>query len=393
MTKTKAKRGANALKARLKAESDAQTSGTTTAAGNDDQQRPSFGCAVEPPLATLTFASKALQHQAMARMEAFYESNALQSGDEISNAPKNAAAPSPSSMQIPNAAQRRYLTLEEASKARLCAHYQAFNLPVESAKEWLLAMRAREGVTWEQTTKSGDGDAHNAAGQGRKVVNAEEEKVLRMLADCGALGQDVDMAAASKGSDFECKNVHGKNESDVLDQLQRLDLTSQTDAHHEPPSSNDDRAKQQKAESTTTTTTTAAAVQDPTLPSATTQQEQQQQQPQPAISYLITCTDASSLSHERLHALYHLSPHYRSSVSHSYASALSKRARKCVEAEMGMRGYAAVVWEDEWQAYVVDGEVEIGGGVAKGENEEARGELKRLAEVAWREVGMKGRLW
>lgn len=58
-----------------------------------------------------------------------------------------------------------------------------------------------------------------------------------------------------------------------------------------------------------------------------------------------------------------------------------------------MRGYAAVVWEDEWQAYVVDGEVEIGGGVAKGENEEARGELKRLAEVAWREVGIKGRLW
>ncbi|PWN41995.1 hypothetical protein IE81DRAFT_330547 [Ceraceosorus guamensis] len=71
------------------------------------------------PLLTLVFQEASHQHAALARMEAFYEG---------AGAPKGV-----------------YLDLEEASNARLCRNYQAFNLPLDSVRQWLAAMRRRHG--------------------------------------------------------------------------------------------------------------------------------------------------------------------------------------------------------------------------------------------------------
>lgn len=70
--------------------------------------------------------------------------------------------------------------------------------------------------------------------------------------------------------------------------------------------------------------------------------------------YLISSLSPSSLPHERLHALYFLSEPYRSAVQHAYRSSLSKKARSVIEHDLTMRGYAKSVWEDEFQAYLLE---------------------------------------
>lgn len=269
------KKGANPLKAKLRAPA-AGPAGDVDVGVEDDSAGPSFEAQLSPPLVTLLFSSKAKQHRALARIEAFYES--AQSS-------------------------RSYLALQEAKQAKLCQHYEAFNFPLSVVREWMEEMRSRE---MKGQIQQEDSDA-DKAGQAQaqwwsSFVNTEETDLLALLHEQGAL-----------------------------------------------PAS--------------------------------------QPSPSPApLSYLISTLltqSTTSLPHERLHALYHLSAPYRSAVSSAYAN-LSRRTRKAMETDLGMmRGYGEKVWEDEWQAYVVHGEEEIGGGVAKGENGEAR---VRLREVAMREA-------
>ncbi|PWN31150.1 hypothetical protein BDZ90DRAFT_230146 [Jaminaea rosea] len=276
------KKGANPLKARLKGQTTAAGEGGASASGstpgNDRDEEacgPLFEATLSGPLITLLFTSKANQHATLARIEAFYESASQ---------------------------ARRYLSLEEAGKARLCQNYEAFNLPLSVAREWLREMRAKEEAGGEEEQEQEqDGQAVWWAA----FVNAEEKELLTFLDERGV-------------------------------------LTS-------PP----------RASS-----------------------------PSYLISSLVT-QQSTSLPHERLHALYHLSELYRSLVTDHYSS-LTKRARKAIETDLGMRGYGQTVWEDEWQAYVVHGEEEVGGGVAKGENGEARQALRETVREEGCRLGLGG---
>ncbi|GAC96192.1 predicted enhancer of mRNA [Pseudozyma hubeiensis SY62] len=79
-----------------------------------DKEEPLFGHIVDPPVLTLLFPTAAIQHSALARMEAFYESD--------SNA-------------------KQYLSLQEAADERICRNYQGFNFPLrQGVHEWLDAM-------------------------------------------------------------------------------------------------------------------------------------------------------------------------------------------------------------------------------------------------------------
>ncbi|CBQ71984.1 conserved hypothetical protein [Sporisorium reilianum SRZ2] len=79
-----------------------------------EKQEPLFGHIVDPPVLTLLFPTAALQHAALARMEAFYESDSK---------------------------ARNYLSLQQAADERICRNYQGFNFPIrQGVHEWLDAM-------------------------------------------------------------------------------------------------------------------------------------------------------------------------------------------------------------------------------------------------------------
>lgn len=69
-----------------------------------------------PLLLTLLFRDKASQHSALARIEAFYESSALEGNPNDSN---------------------RFLTIDQAKLQKLCPNYEAFNCPISAVNEWL----------------------------------------------------------------------------------------------------------------------------------------------------------------------------------------------------------------------------------------------------------------
>lgn len=71
------------------------------------------------PILILRFNSATAQHQALARMESYYESSTE---------------------------AKKYLTLQDAQLKRLCPNYEAFNLPLSAVHDWLQAMREAEGV-------------------------------------------------------------------------------------------------------------------------------------------------------------------------------------------------------------------------------------------------------
>lgn len=109
-----------------------------------------------------------------------------------------------------------------------------------------------------------------------------------------------------------------------------------------------------------------------------------------APRYLISIltTKPSSQTHELQHALFFLSASFRAASEAAFA-ALAGRARKAVEHDLGMRGYAARVWPDEFQAYVHEDVGEFGN-VAREACVEAREALKGVRERAMREEGLMG---
>ncbi|TKY87167.1 hypothetical protein EX895_003844 [Sporisorium graminicola] len=84
------------------------------AEAESEKQEPLFGHIVDPPVLTLLFPTAALQHAALARMEAFYESDSK---------------------------AKRYLSLQQAADERICRNYQGFNFPIrQGVLKWLEAM-------------------------------------------------------------------------------------------------------------------------------------------------------------------------------------------------------------------------------------------------------------
>lgn len=74
---------------------------------------PAFVAYAHGPVLTLLFANTIRQHSALARIEAFYESESA----------------------------GKYLSCEEAAQARICKGYEAFNLPTDALRRWLNAMK------------------------------------------------------------------------------------------------------------------------------------------------------------------------------------------------------------------------------------------------------------
>lgn len=101
-----------------------------------DGSKPDFLTQHQGPLILLKFATLKAQHQTLARMESFYESN------------KDA---------------RTYINLKEAATKGLCQNYQAFNLPVIAIWDWLQAMRASENTLQETSSNAPHGWWHSFA--------------------------------------------------------------------------------------------------------------------------------------------------------------------------------------------------------------------------------------
>ncbi|SPO23271.1 uncharacterized protein UTRI_01949 [Ustilago trichophora] len=114
-----------------------------------EKEQPLFGHIVDPPVLTLLFPTAALQHAALSRMEAFYESD--------SNA-------------------KSYLTLQQAADERICRNYQGFNFPLrQGVQEWLDAMFDATGAD--------EGSPKWWAAH----CSAEENQLLELLVDLGAI--------------------------------------------------------------------------------------------------------------------------------------------------------------------------------------------------------------
>ncbi|PWZ00495.1 hypothetical protein BCV70DRAFT_199775 [Testicularia cyperi] len=245
------------------------------------REQPVFGHLVDSPVLTLLFPTAAIQHSALARMEAFYESDS---------------------------SSKRYLSLQEARDERICRNYQGFNFPVfEGVKVWLQAMSAAVNSS-----------ASGTAGGERwwsEHCNDEERQVLDVLVDVGAIAAD--------------EGVNGQ--------------------------------------------TNGAASADA------------------KVTYVISTTASqanSTLPHELLHALYFLSPSYRSFVSSQWDS-LTSSARKAIETDMGLRKYSPAVFQDEFQAYLAEGfgtEKEFGNKTA-GECKPIAEELRARVPQEWNKLG------
>lgn len=135
----------------VSASTNIEKDGSAAASQQTAQQEPVFGHIVSSPVLTLLFPTAALQHAALARMEAFYESD--------SNG-------------------KRYLSLEQAADERICRNYQGFNFPLrQGVQEWLDAM-------YEAVNASDEEDSPKWWG---KHCNAEEVQLLDVLVTLGAI--------------------------------------------------------------------------------------------------------------------------------------------------------------------------------------------------------------
>lgn len=267
------RKGANPLKARLKASSTKggnHSPPTETESDDRHEGMQAFVATTDGPIMVLRFVSRAAQHRAMARAETYYESvDARLAGYQSWNALGKIFG---EEHHIPCRDTWRII-----ADRHLCKGYEAFNLPVSAMRNWIEDMRAVEVVTQKTETEADDRTSWLKA-----VCLREEVQLLEHLADQGV-----------------------------------IDLASTTPNHAEDPT-------QGKSSSD--------------------------------VQYLISTTSSSigtALLHERLHALYHLSPRYASEVHTQYTTSLSKKSRKVVEHDLKMRGYRDSVWEDEWQAYLL----------------------------------------
>ncbi|SAM80886.1 uncharacterized protein UBRO_02622 [Ustilago bromivora] len=137
-----------------------------------EKEEPLFGHIVDPPVLTLLFPTAALQHAALARMEAFYESDFK---------------------------ARSYLTLQQAANERICRNYQGFNFPVrQGVQEWLDAM-------YEATSLDDASDDTDAPKWWAPHCSNEENQLLDVLVSLGAISPYE--GASSRSEDSETGNI------------------------------------------------------------------------------------------------------------------------------------------------------------------------------------------
>lgn len=132
-----------------------------------------------PRLVTLLFDAKSAQHNALSRIEAFYES--------------------------PAQGEQRYVDVEAAKAQRQCPNYEAFNFPMHAVRAWLYQMRVAHGVDAhkpeEETQHQTTDVARDARGDDgpwwRAYCNREESQVLSYLEACGCLRDEEKAEHAS----------------------------------------------------------------------------------------------------------------------------------------------------------------------------------------------------
>lgn len=109
------------------------------------------------PLLLLHFNSALTQHQALARMEAFYESKSE---------------------------GKTYISLQDPKTNLLCRNYEAFNMPVSAIQEWLQAMRSSEMVF---SSTQGNDSPRSIPGWWCPFTNSQESFLLNELWSLGLL--------------------------------------------------------------------------------------------------------------------------------------------------------------------------------------------------------------
>lgn len=362
------KKGANPLKAQLKAGSrkgagqaddikpgiskgeTEQEGGGPVSTANANTSSPSHGSFtsfISGPVITLRFTSKAAQHRALSRVETYYEGV-----DEKLQGYQSWGA-------LMGALQGK--TPSDIAERGLCKGYEAFNLPLSVVGEWVEEMRRVE-------EREADLDLDSMAWVGACCL-AEEVELLRFLEAEGVLSIGGDGGNGGRNGNAGGENAipgggSGVNASD----------SSDTNAN-DGGSLNVGTPRQAE------------------------QPQQQQQPPSPTSStpprYLISTTSSTSLLHEQLHALYHLSQTYAAAVHSAYTQQLGKKSRKVIEHDLTMRGYRSTVWEDEWQAYLLGssaGDAEGPGEATwgKGPREECLACRDTLRVVAVSEGGICG---
>ncbi|KAJ3123552.1 hypothetical protein HK100_011576, partial [Physocladia obscura] len=92
-----------------------------------------------------------------------------------------------------------------------------------------------------------------------------------------------------------------------------------------------------------------------TINSSQIQQQQKQAQEQILYVIAIVTNDKSTFTHEYAHAMYHLSELYRLHCTQTIARPEYEFLNAHVHKELQVWGYANEAFEDEFQAYVVEG--------------------------------------
>ncbi|KAE8255061.1 hypothetical protein A4X13_0g3183 [Tilletia indica] len=238
-----------------------------------------------------------------------------------------------------------YLGWEKVGGLGCCGNYMAFNFTVRAVRDWL-------GVMWEELVRRGVGTDEIVAGVEVKAETAGEGtmEVKEKAKDHGeGLGEGKSDEEGKKAWwDDEC-SIQERHLLRLLKQLGCLDSLP-----FGPPSS---------------------------LPTPSPQGQQP--------TYLISAlhTQSSDLTHERLHALFHLSPTYANFCKTLYNTSLSSKVRAAIEWDLKARGYRSEMYVDEFQAYVSESAAEFGG-KARGECLALQGDLRDAQRKAREELGL-----
>ncbi|KAL9937353.1 hypothetical protein V8E36_003762 [Tilletia maclaganii] len=316
-------------KPRARAQAQARAAPIRASAAPPTPTERAFTHTLEGPILVLLFASKPAQLDALARMETYYEGN--------------------------GADARSYLSVERARGMGVCSNYTAFNFTVQAVRDWLGLMwaalerrrggaAALEGSTAEVGGAAADGGGERSAAPELKSwweeeTCAQERHLLRLLGQLGCL--DALPFGPCPGQ-LEARTPEGPQQS-------------------EGPGTSADPS-----------VATSGSGPAPRIP------------PTYVISAL--ASQVHDLTHERLHALFHLSPTYAATSTALY-NTLSPKIRTAIEWDLSARGYRAAIFADEWQAYTSENPGEFGG-KARAECEALRGELWKAQAQARKELGL-----
>lgn len=263
----------------------ARQSGTPNDKRTGTPASPALAC---PQLVTLAFRSKAAQHAALARVEAFYESAAQ---------------------------TKEYVDLKQAASQRQCSNYEAFNVPISTVRNWLQAMRLAT------RPPCAEGAALLEADIAAIQLESEEDAA----SGSNRLPTETEFSASSAGEAAWWTPHCSHEEVELLRYLDELGCFAAARV--------DDNPSDSRSGSSTHLAAGAG-----------------EHAPVYLVSVLAS-QQAASLAHEQLHFLYHVSADYRAAVLEWYASLLPK-TRRIIETDLAMRKYAPHVWPDEFQAYV-----------------------------------------